>query len=371
MPHRPALHAPRPAAPPIPVRARVWRVCATGLALALLTLCAQAGSLRERLHERLSAGRPAAGSAATEPVSAPVSAPVTAPAQPALPALPTLPALPPGTHEHRLNVAGSERRYLLHVPKSFRASQPATVLYFFHGGGGNMRHAANDRFYGQITASERHGHLVVFPNGHGRLPGGKLATWNAGRCCGAARDDHIDDLGFVRALHAQLQSQTRIDPQRVFAAGMSNGAMMAYRLACEASDLFRGITAVAGTDNTRQCQPARSVSVLHIHARDDERVLFNGGAGQPSPQVTDFTSVDDSVARWVNHNGCTATPTTVLEVPGAKCTAHTHCRDDTRVQLCVTDTGGHAWPGGSKVRGGEGSSALSATEAMMRFFLSL
>jgi polyhydroxybutyrate depolymerase len=144
--------------------------------------------------------------------------------------------------------------------------------------------------------------------------------------------------------------------------------MMSYRLACDASDLFTAITTVAGTDNTRSCQPNRPVSVLHIHAKDDERVLFNGGAGKASEQVTDFTSVADSVARWVGHDACQATPRTVPTQAGASCVEHDGCQGGARVKLCVTDTGGHSWPGGQKARGGRGSTALSATDEMTRFF---
>lgn len=274
----------------------------------------------------------------------------------------------PGTHRLTLAWRGETRQWMLHVPPGFQADRPTAIVYFFHGGGGNMEHGADDELYGQISASDRLGHLVVFPNGHGRLRSGKMATWNAGNCCGAARDEQIDDVGFVRALHTELGKRFQIDPKQVFAAGMSNGAMMSYRLACEASDLFSAITAVAGTDNTRSCQPTRAVSVLHIHAKDDERVLYNGGAGKASDQVTEFTSVADSVARWVKHDACQSSPRTVLSQPGASCVEHDGCQGASRVRLCVTDTGGHSWPGGQKARGGRGSDALSATDEMTRFF---
>ena len=307
------------------------------LAGLLLASTAQAGPLLEKLRER----RPAEA-----------------------PAWPTT----PGTHPLTLKWQGEDRQWLLHVPPGWRADQPAAVVYFFHGGGGNMQHGANDKLYGQISSSDRLGHLVVFPTGHGRLKSGKLATWNAGHCCGAARDDNTDDVGFVRAIHTELRQHVQIDAQKVFAAGMSNGGMMTHRLACDASDLFKAITAVAGTDNTRTCQPKQPVSVLHIHARDDDRVLFGGGAGQPSPQVTEFTSVAESTARWVQRNGCQAPPRTVLSVPGAQCEEHDNCQGGSRVRLCVTDTGGHAWPGGGKLLGKPKPSALSATAEMERFF---
>lgn len=345
----PALVA-RSACQPARVGASTQRLIAGLLACAALTGAAQAGPLLDRIRAHRAA------QAASEAASAEV-----AQAKPAGP-------LAPGDHTFTLSWQGEARPWQLHVPPGFEPGRPAAVVYFFHGGGGNMQHGADDKLYGQISASDRHGHLAVFPNGHGRLKSGKLATWNAGHCCGAARDDDIDDVGFVRAIHAELGKRFKIDPQKVFAAGMSNGGMMAYRLACDASDLFTAMTAVAGTDNTRSCQPARPVAVLHIHARDDERVLFNGGAGQPSPQVTEFTSVAESTSRWVQRNGCQPTPRKVLEVPGASCVEHEGCQGGSRVRLCETDTGGHAWPGGGKVLGKRGSQALSATTEMERFF---
>lgn len=321
------------------------KLLAASLAGLTLVSTVHAGPLLERLRERRQAQ-------ASSPAEAGASVVPTA----------------PGTHRLTLTWRGETRHWMLHVPPGFQAGRPTAIVYFFHGGGGNMAHGANDQLYGQVSASDRLGHLVVFPNGHGRLQSGKLATWNAGNCCGAARDDQVDDVGFVRAIHAELGKRFQIDPKQVFAAGMSNGAMMSYRLACEASDLFSAITAVAGTDNTRSCQPSRPVSVLHIHAKDDERVLFNGGAGKASEQVTDFTSVADSVARWVGHDACQAAPRTVLSQPGASCVEHDGCQGGSRVRLCVTDTGGHSWPGGQKARGGRGSDALSATDEMTRFF---
>lgn len=341
-----------PAAPTLVLaglpRMRCGRLAAALLACVTLAGAAHAGPLLERIRAHRAA------QAASAPASAPTSAPTS--------------AILPGDHTFTLTWQGETRQWLLHVPTGFQPDRPVAVVYFFHGGGGNMQHGADDKLYGQIGSSDRLGHLAVFPNGHGRLKSGKLATWNAGNCCGAARDDGIDDVGFVRAIHAELGKRLKIDPQKVFAAGMSNGGMMAHRLACDASDLFTAITAVAGTDNTRGCQPSRPVSVLHIHARDDERVLFNGGAGQPSKQVTDFTSVADSTSRWVQRNGCQPTPRTVLQAPGARCVEHEGCQGGSRVRLCVTETGGHSWPGGGKVLGTRGSQALSATTEMERFF---
>ena len=202
-----------------------------------------------------------------------------------------------------------------------------------------------------------------------------LATWNAGNCCGKARDEHVDDVGFLRALVADIGKRASVAPQRVYAIGMSNGAMMAYRLACEAGDVFRAIMAVAGTDNTATCAPRRPVPILHIHAQDDPLVLFNGGAGDKlrfGDAATDFVSVPDTISRWVKLDHAQTRPQRVLSVPGAYCDRYAASRGGAPVELCVTETGGHSWPGGQKARAEESpSQAIDADHLMWDFFSAL
>ena len=273
-----------------------------------------------------------------------------------------------------LEHGGLAREFRVHVPASYDPARPAPLLVALHGGGGNMDLQADDRLYGQVTASEQHGAIVLFPNGFSRLPGGRLATWNAGNCCAQARDRQVDDVGFIRAAVAIVRSRWNVDGARIYATGMSNGAMMAYRLACDAADLFAAIAPVAGTDNTRECRPSRPVSVLHIHARDDTHVQFEGGAGPDSARitaVTDYVSVPATIAKWAGLDSCSAPPQRVLERPGAYCELRAACAGGSRVQLCVTEAGGHSWPGAVKRRGGTSpgpSQAISANDVMWEFF---
>lgn len=237
----------------------------------------------------------------------------------------------------------------MHVPASYRAERPVPLVLALHGGGGSMEVMARDRLYGLVSPSEASGWIVVFPNGFSRL-GGKLATGSAGICCGAARDRASDDVGFLRAVVADMQQRLHINPQRTFATGMSNGGMMSYRLACEASNVFCAIAAVAGTDGTTDCRPG--LPVLHIHAKDDDRVLLSGGSGSASDTHADFVSVPATVDKWARLNACNGPARRVLDKPGAVSEVRSGCQGGAEVQLCVTDSGGHAWPGGRKALGG-------------------
>lgn len=281
------------------------------------------------------------------------------------------PITQPGSHDFTIEHGGQSRTYRVHVPRSLDRTRPAPLILALHGGGGSMEYMARDERYGLVPLSEKHGIVMVFPNGHSKLRSGKFATWNAGRCCGAARDQNVDDVGFIRRIVDNVTKQLDVDRQRIYATGMSNGGLMAYRLACEMPEVFRAIAPVAGTDNTVQCQPSRAVSVLHIHAKNDTHVLFDGGSGPGTPDksaVTEFTSVPDTIAKWVRLNACDTTPRRVLDKPGAYCELYTGCRDKAEVQLCVTASGGHSWPGAEATRGEPASQAISANEAMWEFF---
>jgi polyhydroxybutyrate depolymerase len=354
--------------PPRPdksTRARRWPAWAVGL-LCLSAAVASAvqatteatpdaprATLRERWVERL-AGRTEAASAAPESTA----------------------AAAPGTHTLVLQQGGMRRTYLLHIPAAYRAAAPSALVLAFHGGGGHAEHMADDNNYGLIGTSDREGFVIAFPNGFSKFPGGRFATWNAGGCCGDARDKGVDDVAFARAVVADIQARLHIDPRRVFATGMSNGGMMAHRLACDAPDVFRAVASVAGTDATALCQPSQPVSVLHIHARDDDHVLFEGGAGpgafRDASKVMAFRSVAQTMSAWAQREHCSAAPARPLERPGAYCEQYPGCAGGVQVQLCVTAQGGHAWPGAPSVRRGKpaASTALDANDVIWDFFRS-
>jgi polyhydroxybutyrate depolymerase len=143
-------------------------------------------------------------------------------------------------------------------------------------------------------------------------------------------------------------------------------------MACEASDLIRGIAPVEGTDNTTHCQPVRPVPVIEFHSLDDDHIPLNGGTGVSALTDTNFTAVPATQAKWIQLNRADANARRVLTVAGAHCDLHPASPGGAPVELCLTDTGGHSWPGGGTQQGRkQPSMAISANDLMWSFFSSL
>ena len=226
-----------------------------------------------------------------------------------------LATLVPG--DHRITLG--ERGYIVHVPPGAGA-KPLPVVINLHGGGGNAEN--QQRYSGMDRVADREHFLVVYPDGTGRLK--RMLTWNAGTCCGASVMQQVDDVGFIRAVIDDVAKRIPIDRKRVFATGMSNGAMMSYRLAAEAPDLVAAIAPVAGSMVLARFHPTKPVPIMHIHSVDDPRALYNGGLGPPFPMTNnriEHPPVEQQLAKWIAYDGCRATPTVARRLSGEGNTA--------------------------------------------------
>ncbi len=274
---------------------------------------------------------------------------------------------PPVNSVRTLTHDGQERDYYIHIPKSVDLTRPIPLVMVFHGGGGKAENAIRTTDFNDLADEE--GFIVVYPNGTGPRDV-EVFTWNSGNCCANAMLENADDVGIARAILKDAQTIASIDLKRVYATGMSNGAMMSYRLACEAADVFAAIAPVAGTLNYSPCAPSEPVAVIHFHGTDDQHVLYNGGVGPESIAGVDFASVASSIGFWVALNGCAPQPAT-SQIADVRREVWGGCESGQPVELYTIVGGQHAWPGSEGpgwIGGDEPSQTVSATQLIWEFF---
>ena len=264
----------------------------------------------------------------------------------------------PGVHNESIGVDGRGRSWRLYLPESL-PDGPVPLVVGLHGGlGSGEQFARSTDFDDQADAG---GFIAAYPNGIGVFP-----TWNAGRCCGVAMRQNVNDVKFIEAMVAAIMDEYDIDRDRIYVAGHSNGAIMALRLACE-SDLFRAAGAVAGSLEVETCDPPSPVSLLLIHGDSDSNHPIGGGRGTDSIANIDFTSVADSMAILAPAMGCSTDTEESADGP-ITTTAWLGCPEGTRVELQVIAGANHAWPGGGPSLVGTPSDALDATAELWEFF---
>lgn len=254
--------------------------------------------------------------------------------------------LSPGEHLRTLTVDGRERRYLVYVPASAVFTRPAALHLSFHGSNSNGQ--IQMEFSGLNSHADQHGYALVYPFGTGQRE--RLLFWNAGNCCGDAFLSQVDDVAFVRALLVELERLVPVDPGRIFASGMSNGAMLAYRLANELADTIAAIAPIAGPMGFRLVAPSRPVPVIHFHGDEDEFTPYLGGVGKRSATGTNHISVPETIQAWAAANECPLQPTITTLRPtvqdGTVIELHEYKpgRDGAEVVLYLIRGGGHTWP---------------------------
>jgi polyhydroxybutyrate depolymerase len=277
-----------------------------------------------------------------------------------------------GGHTRKLVVDGHERSYLVHVPRHYDARNPSPVVLAFHGFGSNAMQM--EKFCGLNDTADEGGFIVVYPNGSGQTK--RTLAWNAGDCCGDPQQENIDDVSFVRQLLDDLAQVATVDAHRVFATGMSNGAMLSYFLASELSDRIAAIAPVAGPMGTCECRPQRPVPVMHFHGLEDKFAPFKGGRGERSVTKIEFRSVEHSVGRWIKANRCQSDPV-VVELPvvvadGTKVTRKTWGGGTNRSEVVLFEIAGagHTWPGGKPPLFclEKSTMNISANDAIWEFF---
>lgn len=249
----------------------------------------------------------------------------------------------------------TERTYRLRIPADTDNARP--LVFNFHGFGSN---ALEQEAYSTMNlVADTAGFYVCYPNGIDN-------AWNVGWDFGST----ADDVGFTSALIDTLIANFNINPERIYACGMSNGGFMSYRLACELNDKIAAVASVTGgiaPSYIDECLPGRSIPALEIHGTADDVVPYDG-------QVNLAVSVETVITYWAGNNGCSGSfieedlpNTNTFDGSTVTRFIYTECNADRETWLYRINGGGHTWPG-AFITIGITNQDINASEEIWHFF---
>ena len=249
----------------------------------------------------------------------------------------TINRLSSGSHTLTITVGTMERTFIVDVPNGKPVANRALVLVY-HGANDTASNTVNETdLLQQVTAQ---GDLIAFLQGYEN-------TWNEGSGSTAARTAHVNDVAFTADVIARIRKVTPLDPSRVAAVGISNGAIMVEDLGCHLSGRISLIVPVEGQMSTVQsstCSLAKPENVYEIHGTADPTIPYSGGYFSTSVGYDTLLSAPNSVARWAQLDGCSKGPVTSTPNSVISLATYSQCRGGASVTLETIVGGAHNWP---------------------------
>jgi polyhydroxybutyrate depolymerase len=275
--------------------------------------------------------------------------------------------------QNSLTVNGVERTYALYVPPAYDGSEPWPLVVALHGRGGDGSTFADQLDLNRVA--QENDFIAAYPDGINH-------EWNYAQGTPEWIGPETDDVEFLSALVDAVADEYAIDRGRVYAAGFSNGGFMTQRLACEVPDEYAAFAVISAgfyPSLHQWCETSTPTPILFIHGTADVVVPWTGTV---QGQVVLSMPVEDTVAYWAEHDGCSPDEVTHETLPSAEegeeattSVIYFHiggCDDDTEVVLYAVEGGGHNLPGVpgrlNATVAGNVTMDLHAGEAIWAFF---
>ena len=290
------------------------------------------------------------------------------------------PEIPPGPKEVQFGHDNAIRITTYHIPKKLRKRRRSLVICL-HGGDETPESFMRITRRGFNKLSENNNFVVAYPEALNNY-------WNDARedSISLSHYEKVDDIGFIDKTVQYAIDSFRIDPQRIFVTGLSDGGLMAFRLACELQGRIKGIATVAASislDQLVECNIDTTLSIMAINGTRDPVLSYYGGQMiVDDMERGSMLPIEDAIEFLLEKNGCTEKPThrdianrdTFDETRSEKY-IYSNCSTGSKIVLIKVNNGGHTWPGGRQYEGqrniGKTSRDFEATSEIWKFFKGL
>ena len=217
------------------------------------------------------------------------------------------PDLGPPDLEQLSEVGTPERPARALLPPGYDHKRPMPLILLLHGYGTTASYV--DTLLGLSDEQDQTREFILLaPEGTRDLLTNRF--WNATPSCCDYYASGVDDAAYLLGVLDRAMTQLKVDPDQVHVIGHSNGAFMANRLACDASERFASAVTMAGTGfgDAARCAPTTPLQLLHIHGTHDEVIPYLGTLTYPG--------AEPFVQRWVERQGCSEREQERLDLMG-------------------------------------------------------
>lgn len=271
-----------------------------------------------------------------------------------------------------LSFQGIDRPYLLHNAAKGNPRPLVVALHAWDQPTDDLQQS-----WTMDAVAEREGFAVVYP----RSLKGRWSYVETRSVRLPNGEGTVDDLGFLRALIDRLIEDKVADPGRIYVAGVSNGALMTWTLACGLADRLAGAAPLLSGMVQRQleqCRPGRQLPLLVIAGTEDWTQPYDGWI-VPGHRLL---SIPESLEFWRRQRGCDwveryfVPPHAPDDRTRAVRVDWTDCTDSAPMRFLRIEGGGHVLPSyvplsdREKPGHGQRSRTVETAEEIWRFFRS-
>jgi polyhydroxybutyrate depolymerase len=194
----------------------------------------------------------------------------------------------------------------VYVPSSYDPQTPMPLILLLHGYGDSGQGVEGYMHFQPLA--EKRGFLYCYPDATINYWGAQV--WNVDDFSTDPSTEWgrtiADHAGYLRDLIEEIGRRFAVDEKRIYVTGRSGGGAMAYRMACQFSDLVAGIASHAGVSlyQSDWCRPSEPVHILRLHSLADR---YWGGAIGPCDGFVFNTLLAPGALQttqaWADYNG--------------------------------------------------------------------